>query len=121
MPAEVFTVFPLARVTINAGTATREWTFSAPVNCEIFKVEASADASDGTDYITWTVEHPNGTVIVTLAAVQAADTITSVTTVDAGDVNFIARDGLVQVISTFTGTAANVLGAQCTVWARSKR
>ena len=110
----------IARVNIDVGVATREYTFIAPFNCQVAELHCAADASDGTDYATTTVVYGANT-LVTSAAVQAADAVTVTTGVDNGQLAFIPAGATFKLVVTFSGTAANVKGVNIALWVERKR
>lgn len=103
---------PIARVTIDVGAATREFTFRVPFPCQVVSIQSSADAADGTDKYTPSLNQ-GSTVLATGTVVNAADA----TVVNAVDQVYLAPDIDYKLILTFAGTAANVKGVLVTVWA----
>lgn len=103
---------PIARVTIDVGAATREYTFRVPFPCMVVEIHSAADAADATDKYTASLNQ-GATVLKTGTIVTAADAVT----VDAVDQVYLAPSIDYKLILTFAGTATNVKGVSVTVWA----
>jgi hypothetical protein len=88
----------------------REYTYQSPPYLTRFNyLDSSADAADSTDKPTVALKVA-GTTVVTGTAVTAGNTVTRITTVDAGKSEYIPANSKLELVISFGGTAANVLG-----------
>lgn len=111
---DVFLLFNLD-LAVGAAGATR-FNFRVPVGCTVQRIDASALAADGTDNYTAALR-TGTTALFTTAAVNAANTIVSDTTIAADQ--SAARDvgETLNVLLAYTGTAANITDIVVQVWA----
>ena len=112
MPVNTYRHLPeyTFQVTLAAGIAAREFTFKSPNFLTRFsRFDAAADVADGTDKPTWTVI-VGSTTIATGTAIVAADTVSCITAVDAGQSDLIPANSTIKLSLSTAGTAGNVLG-----------
>lgn len=109
----------LASISVDVGAETREFSFTPCTRCELYCIDAAADAANSTDKYTVTLV-TGSTTIATVPTVVLADTLYQKLGPDSGQSPYLDPGTVYKVVVTFAGTAASVKGIMINVWARLK-